>query len=114
MQGSAHAAQQLAVRALAHQAVERDAEPADAERASPRRLGARHRRAHRAQLAIDKATYSLRKRIGRLFNKIKRSRRVPTRNDKLASSFIGFVQLGTIRCWIRFVHATWFQVVTGA
>jgi hypothetical protein len=56
----------------------------------------------------------LRKRIGRFFNKIKHSRRVPTRNDELASSFIGFVQLGTIRRWSRFVHTTWFQVVSGA
>lgn len=34
------------------------------------------------------------------------SRRVATRYDKLASSFLGFVQLATIRCWIRFVHTT--------
>ncbi|KPH74522.1 MAG: IS5 family transposase, partial [Proteobacteria bacterium] len=40
------------------------------------------------------------------FNKIKHSRRVATRYDKLASSFLGFVQLATIRCWIRFVHTT--------
>jgi hypothetical protein len=31
---------------------------------------------------------------------------VATRYDKLASSFLGFVQLATIRCWIRFVHTT--------
>ncbi|MCA3621649.1 MAG: transposase, partial [Methylobacterium sp.] len=40
------------------------------------------------------------------FNKIKHSRRAATRYDKLASSFLGFVQLATIRCWIRFVHTT--------
>ncbi|MCA3160295.1 MAG: transposase, partial [Burkholderiales bacterium] len=44
--------------------------------------------------------------IERFFNKIKHSRRAATRYDKLASSFLGFVQLATIRCWIRFVHTT--------
>lgn len=41
----------------------------------------------------------------RFFNKIKNSRRVATRYDKLASSFLGFVQLATIRIWIKFAHA---------
>jgi transposase len=48
----------------------------------------------------------MRNRIERFFNKIKHSRRVATRYDKLASSFLDFVQLATIRCWIKFVHAT--------
>jgi transposase len=48
----------------------------------------------------------MRNRIERFFNKIKHSRRVATRYDKLASSFLGFVQLAAIRCWIRFVHPT--------
>jgi len=39
-------------------------------------------------------------------SKIKHSRRIATRYDKLASSFLGFVQLATIRLWIRFVNAT--------
>jgi hypothetical protein len=33
-------------------------------------------------------------------------RRGATRYDKLASSFIVFVQLATIRIWIRFVRKT--------
>jgi transposase len=48
----------------------------------------------------------MRNRIERFVNKIKHSRRVPTRYDKLASSFLGFVQLATIRCWIRFVRTS--------
>lgn len=60
----------------------------------------------RAQQTIDKASYAMPKRIEHFFNKIKHSRRVATRYDKLASSFLGFVQLATIRCWIRFVHTT--------
>jgi hypothetical protein len=34
-------------------------------------------------------------------------RRVTTRYDKLASSFIGFVHLATIRIWITFVRETY-------
>jgi transposase len=60
----------------------------------------------KVQREIDKTAYAMRNRIERFFNKIKHSRRVATRYDKLASSFLGFVQLETIRCWIRFVHTT--------
>ena len=60
----------------------------------------------RVQRPVDKPTYALRNRIERFFNKLKHSRRVATRYDKLASSFLGFVQIATIRCWIRFVHTT--------
>ena len=58
------------------------------------------------QIPVEKITYALRNRIERFFNKLKHSRRVATRYDKLASSFLGFVQLATIRLWIRFVHIT--------
>ena len=58
------------------------------------------------QLPVDKNKYAMRNLIERFFNKLKHSRRVATRYDKLASSFIGFVQLATIRIWIRFVHKT--------
>jgi transposase len=60
----------------------------------------------KVQRTIDKAAYAMRNRIERFFNRIKHPRRVATRYDKLASSFLGFVQLATIRCWIRFVHTT--------
>lgn len=55
---------------------------------------------------INKAACVMRNRIERLFNKIMHLRCVATRYDKLASSFLGFVQLATIRCWIRFVPTT--------
>ncbi len=58
------------------------------------------------QRPVCRKTYAHRNRIERFFNKIKHSRRVATRYDKLASSFLGFVQLATIRIWIRFVHTT--------
>ena len=57
------------------------------------------------QRPICRTIYAMRNRIERFFCKIKHSRRVATRYDKLASSFLGFVQLATIRLWIRFVHA---------
>ncbi|WP_274424441.1 IS5 family transposase [Chelativorans sp. YIM 93263] len=60
----------------------------------------------RVQRPVDKTKYALRNRIERFFNRLKQSRRIATRYDKLASSFLGFVQLATIRQWIRFVHTT--------
>jgi transposase len=60
----------------------------------------------KVQRPVEPKTYAMRNRIERFFNKIKNSRRVATRYDKLTSSFLGFVQLATIRIWIRFVHAT--------
>ncbi|PWC26347.1 DDE transposase, partial [Pseudoroseomonas aestuarii] len=38
-------------------------------------------------------------------NRLKNCRRVATRYDHTASSFLGFVQLAAIRLWISFVHA---------
>jgi transposase len=58
------------------------------------------------QIAVDKNKYAMRNLVDRFFNKLKHSRRVATHYDKLAFSFIGFVQLATIRIWIRFVHKT--------
>jgi transposase len=47
----------------------------------------------------------LRNRIERFFNRLKNSRRVATRYDKLIESFAAFVILATIRVWMKFVHA---------
>ncbi|HVI64673.1 MAG TPA: IS5 family transposase [Bradyrhizobium sp.] len=58
------------------------------------------------QYTVDKAIYGLRNRIERFFNRLKNSRRVATRYDKLIESFVAFVILATIRIWIRFVHGT--------
>ena len=58
------------------------------------------------QYTVDKAFYGLRNRIERFFNRIKNSRRVATRYDKLIESFAAFVILATIRIWIKFVHTT--------
>jgi len=36
-----------------------------------------------------------------VFNKIKHCRRVATRYDKLAANYLAFVQLASIRLWLR-------------
>jgi transposase len=53
---------------------------------------------------FDKAAYKLRNRIERFIGRLKNSRAVATRYAKLAESFLGFVQLSTIKLWIKFVH----------
>lgn len=58
------------------------------------------------QQVVDRAIYALRNRIERFFNRLKNSRRVATRYDKLVESFVAFVLLASIRSWIKFVHTT--------
>jgi transposase len=45
----------------------------------------------KTQHAVDKAVYALRNRIERFFNRVKNSRPVATRYDKLIESFAAFV-----------------------
>jgi hypothetical protein len=54
---------------------------------------------------VDRALYALRNRIERFINRLKNSRRVATRYDHTATSFLGFAMLTSIRQWINFVHA---------
>lgn len=42
-----------------------------------------------------------RNRVERFFNRIKQCRRVATRYDKLAANYLAFVQLASIRLWLR-------------
>ena len=50
--------------------------------------------------------YRERNRIERFFNRIKQCRRVATRYDKLAANYLAFVQLASIRLWLRFYEFT--------
>jgi transposase len=50
--------------------------------------------------------YRDRNRIERFFNRIKQCRRVATRYDKLASNYLAFVQLASIRLWLRAYEST--------
>jgi hypothetical protein len=47
-----------------------------------------------------------RNRIERFFNRIKQCRRVATRYDKLAANYLAFVQLASIRRWLRANEST--------
>jgi transposase len=50
--------------------------------------------------------YRARNLVERLFNKIKQCRRVATRYDKLAADYLAFVQLASIRLWLRVNEST--------
>jgi transposase len=63
------------------------------------------KRNRHVQHSVSRPLYALRSRIERFINRLKNSRRVATRYDKTADSFLGFVTLASIRLWIRFVHA---------
>lgn len=58
----------------------------------------------KVQYSVDKALYAVRSRIECCIGHLKEQRRIATRFDKTISSFMGFVRLGCIRLWIRFVH----------
>ena len=64
------------------------------------------RKSRKVQFTVDRALYSLRNRIERYFNRIKNARRVATRFDKTSKSFLAFVEIASVRNWLRFVNAT--------
>jgi transposase len=39
--------------------------------------------------------------VERFFNKIKHYRRVATRYDRLAANYLAFIQLASIKVWLR-------------
>jgi hypothetical protein len=45
--------------------------------------------------------YRLRSLVERCFNKLKNTRRVATCYDKTAESFLGFIDITSIRVWLR-------------
>ena len=59
-------------------------------------------RKHRKhQHAYDEIAYQQRWGIESFFGKLKQWRRIATRYDKLASSFLGFVKLASIMLWLK-------------
>lgn len=60
----------------------------------------------KVQRAVEPLLYALRNRIERFFNKLKNARRVATRYDKTAESFLAFIQMASIKIWFRFVNRT--------
>ena len=58
----------------------------------------------RIPIPHDREKYRRRNLVERLFNKLKNWRRVATRYDKTAESYLGFVALGSVTLWLPFVH----------
>ena len=59
------------------------------------------------QLPVDAGIYALRNMVERCFNKLKNARRLATRYDKTADSYLGFIHIVSIRLWVRqFVNAS--------
>jgi transposase len=65
------------------------------------------KRNRKAQRPIDGHLYALRNLVERCFSKLKHSRRLATRYDKTADSYLGFVLIASTRLWVRhFVNRT--------
>ena len=62
-------------------------------------------RANRTEdIRYNKKLYRLRNLIERLVNKLKQYRRIATRYEKTARSYLSMVMLGAIQLWIKFVN----------
>ena len=62
------------------------------------------RRGRKAPASHDRKLYRQRHRIENLFARLKDWRRIATRYDKTADSYIGFVSLTSALLWLPFVH----------
>ncbi|MDA9515433.1 transposase [Bradyrhizobium sp. CCBAU 11430] len=54
-----------------------------------------------APICFSPYLYRARNQVERFFHKIKHCRRVATRYDRLAANYLAFVQLASIRLWLR-------------
>lgn len=59
------------------------------------------RKSRKMRVGVDRSLYSMRNLVERCFNKLKNARRVATRYDKTAESFLGFIDITSIRLWLR-------------
>jgi transposase len=60
------------------------------------------RRGRRHPLPFHRAFYRKRHRVENCFQRLKRFRRISTRYEKLASTFLAFIQLAAVLDWLRF------------
>ncbi|WP_311974237.1 IS5 family transposase [Bradyrhizobium glycinis] len=58
------------------------------------------------EVPVEKAIYRERNHVERFFNKLKQFRRIATRYDKLGATFFAFVQLASVRIWLRSIEST--------
>jgi len=59
------------------------------------------RKGRKVQVPIDDFIYALRNLVERCINKLQNARRVATRYDKTATSYLGFVHVVAIRLWTK-------------
>jgi transposase len=59
------------------------------------------RKSRNKRIGVDRSLYRLRNLVERCFNKLKNARRVATRYDKTMESFLGFIDITSIRLWLR-------------
>jgi transposase len=59
------------------------------------------RRNRKVQTQIDGYIYALRNMVERCINKLKNARRLATRYDKTATSYLGFIEIVSARLWFR-------------
>jgi transposase len=60
----------------------------------------------RVRRVVDLDIYRQRNLVERFFNKLKHSRRIATRFDKLARNYLAAVLLASIRLWMRHYEST--------
>ncbi len=65
------------------------------------------RKGRKVQIPIDDYIYGLRNRVERCINRLKNARRLATRYDKTADSYLGFIHIVSLRMWAKhFVNST--------
>src|SRR3989440_10678493 len=64
------------------------------------------RRNRTEPICFSRHLYRARNLVERFFNKIKQCRRIATRYDKLAANYLAFIQLASIRLWLRANEST--------
>ena len=60
----------------------------------------RMRKSRKKRVGVDRSLYRLRNLVERRFNEFKNARGVATRYDKTAESFLGFIDITSIRLWV--------------
>ena len=59
------------------------------------------RKTRKMRVGVGHSLYRLLNMVERCFNKLKNARRVATRYDKTAESYLGFIDITSIRLWVR-------------
>lgn len=59
------------------------------------------RKTRKMRVGVDHGLYKLRNMVERCPNKLKNARRVAIRYDKTDESYLGFVDITSIRLWVR-------------